>query len=196
MEVNVYAPPAAVVMDAPKSPAAEFYIVSKTKFFALFFATLGAYQLYWFYMHWARYRRYHEAQLWPVARAIFSLFFTHALGGEIAQRLERTGVRHRWFPGTLATGYVLSQIIGTICDRLSANNIGSPATDIVGLVALLPISYCLWGLQRAANIACDEPLAESNRTFTWANWLWIVLGLLLWGLVLIGLGMIFGLFPE
>lgn len=196
MEANIYAPPAAVVMDAPKAAAPEFYIVSKTKFFVLFFATLGAYQLYWFYMHWARYRRYHKTQLWPVARAIFSLFFTHSLGGEIAQRLERTGVRHRWSPGALATGYVIFQIIGSICDRLSAKDVGSPTTDIVGLVALLPVSYCLWGIQNAANIACNEPNGESNQTFTWANWLWIVFGMLLWGLVLIGLGMIFGLLPE
>jgi hypothetical protein len=196
METNVYAPPAAVVMDAPKSAAPEFYVVSKTKFFVLFFVTLGAYQLYWFYMHWARYRRYHKAQLWPVARAIFSIFFTHSLGEEIAQRLERGGVRHRWSPGALAAGYVLFQIIATICDRLSANNIGSPTTDVIGLMALIPISCCLWGIQNAANIACDEPHGESNRTFTWANWLWIVLGMLLWGLVLIGLAMVFGFFPE
>lgn len=196
MEANVYAPPAAVVMDAPKAAAPEFYIVSKPKFLVLFFATLGAYQLYWFYMHWARYRRYHRTQLWPVARAIFSIFFTHSLGGEIAQSLERSGIRLRWSPGILAAGYILFQILGTICDRLSANDIGSPATDMVGLAALLPISYCLWGLQDAANIACNEPHGESNRTFTWANWLWIVLGTLLWGLVLVGLGMIFGLFPE
>ena len=66
----------------------------------------------------------------------------------------------------------------------------------MGLMALLPISYCLWGIQNAANIACNEPHGESNRTFTWANWLWIVLGLLLWGLLLIGLAMVFGFFPE
>ena len=196
MEHNVYAPPAAVVMDAPRAAAPEFYVVSRTKFLVLYFATMGAYPLYWFYKHWARYRAYRGVELWPVARALFPVFFAHSLVGEVEQSLARAGTKHRWSPGVLASGYVIFQIVGSLCDRLAAKEIGSPTTDIIGLLALGPIVYCLWGIQDAANRACGQPNGESNRDFTWANWVWIVLGLLLWGLVLLGLAMIFGLIPE
>ena len=192
MEANVYAPPSAVVMDAPKARASEFYVVSKAKFFALFYATLGAYQLYWFYRHWSRYRAHHREKLQPVWRAVFAIFFTHALGDRISQSLGHKGIRHRWSPGALAAGYVLFQVIATVCDRLSANNIGSPTTDVIGLLSLLPIGHFLWCMQDAANLACHQPRGESNRTFTWANWLWFVLGAFLWLMVLLGLAMTFG----
>ena len=196
MEYNVYAPPAAMVMDAPRANAPEFYVVSRTKFLVLFFVTMGAYQLYWFYKHWARYRAYRREDLWPVARAIFPVFFTHSLSGEIDQSLARADTQHRWSPEALATGYVIFAVAGSLCDRLAANEIGSPTTDIIGLLSLLPIGYCLWRIQDAANRACGQPHGESNRGFTWANGLWIVLGILLWGLMVLGLAMIFGLVPE
>lgn len=196
MEANVYAPPAAVVMDAPQAGTPEFYVVSKTKFLALFFVTLGAYQLYWFYKHWARYRRFHRARLSPAARAIFAIFFTHSLGDEIAQRLTRAGSSHRWSPGALAAGYVLFQVTGSISDRLAGYGIGSPYTDLFGLLSLMPVGYCLWSMQNAANIACGDAHGDSNRTFTWANWLWMALGALLWAMVLLGLAITFGWFPE
>ena len=197
METNVYAPPAAVVMDAPaRTRALEFYVVSRTKFTVLFTATLGMYLLYWFYRHWARYRAYHKEQLWPVARAIFPVFFTHALVREIGHALARQGARLRWSPGVLATGYVIAQIGSSVCDRLAGWSIGSPTTDLLGFLALLPMGYCLYRIQHAANVACGQPEAESNRDFTWANWLWIAFGIVLWGMLVLGLLLIFGVIPE
>lgn len=195
METNVYAPPVAVVADPP-SYAPEFYVVGRTKFLVLFTATLGMYLLYWFYKHWARYRAFRQVDLWPVPRAIFSIFFTHSLASEIDQSLVRSGTRFQWSPGVLAGGYVISQIVSTVCDRLAAREIGSPTTDIIGLLALLPMGYCLWRIQDAANRACGQPHGESNQRFTWANWLWIAFGVVLWGLILVGLLMMFGFIPE
>lgn len=192
--VNVYAPPAAEVGDAPRAGAgAEFYVVSGTKFLVLFFMTLGMYQLYWFYQHWAHYRRYHAAKMWPVARAVFSIFFTHALTREIDASLARSELRHQWSPALLATGFVIFSILNTVCDRLSAQDIGSPYTDVIGLSCLLPLAGFLLPIQRAANLACQQPQGESNQAFTWANWLWIALGAMLWLLVLVGLAEIVGL---
>jgi hypothetical protein len=199
LETNLYAPPVATVIDLPRASNArvpEFYVVSRTKFVVLFFATFGAYQLYWFYKHWARYRRRSGEDLSPVWRTIFAIFYTHSLGNEVDHSLARAGIAHRWAPGALAAGYVLFQIGGTICDRLSVRDIGSPVTDILGLLSLLPIGYCLWGIQNAANIACGQPQGESNRTFTWANWVWIALGALWWLIALLGLVLLYGVGTE
>jgi hypothetical protein len=86
---------------------------------------------------------------------------------------------------------VIFQIASTLADRLAANGIGSPTTDFLGLLALGPIVYCLWGIQDAANRACGQPGGESNGRFTWANWIWIVLGGLLWAVALLGLVLLY-----
>lgn len=106
MDDNVYAPPAsAVVEPAPAGADHSFYVVAPAKFCLLFFFTLGMYHVYWFYMQWARYRRGHpEVTIWPVARAIFSVFFAHSLANRLdeAARAGRawTGSRPRRRPCT------------------------------------------------------------------------------------------------
>ncbi len=49
------------------------------------------------------------------------------------------------------------------------------------VLSLLPIGYCLWRIQDAANGLRPTPW-RIQRLYL-GNWLWIVLGILLWGLV-------------
>jgi hypothetical protein len=194
MEANVYAPPASnVVVAATRAP--EFYVVSRTKFLVLFVLTFGAYQLFWFYKHWSRYRARHRVKLSAAGRSIFPIFFAHSLTERIQQALSGAGARIAWSPHSLATTYVAAAVIGSVCGRLSSNDIGAPLTDLLNLLSLLPIGYSLWRIQAAANLACNEPHGESNRHFTWANWAWIVPGGVLWLVVLVGF-VLMGLSPE
>lgn len=192
MDTNFYAPPAAAVADPVvtgglATRADPFFVVAPWKFALLFGATIGLYQYYWLYMHWARFRRCTGEPMWPVARAILSVFFAHSLNREIDHRIGRVEL-HAWAPGALATLYVVCTIGGALADRLSAREIGSPYTDLAGLVLLLPIGYSLARTQAAANIACGDPQAVGNRRLSWANWIWLVLGAVLWILMLLGLG--------
>ncbi|MCD9027754.1 hypothetical protein LDO26_06000 [Luteimonas sp. BDR2-5] len=186
---NLYAPPAAEIR-APVIPAVAaqpFYVVSTTKFCVLYFATFGLYGVYWFYVHWQRYRQGRTETIWPVPRAVFSIFFAHALAGRIDDQL-RLGLRaYRWSPGLLATIYVVFEITGNLLSRLDSHAIGSPSTGVLGLMTLLPTGLSLMRMQAAANLACNDPAGQQNHRFTWANGVWIVLGLLLWLLVAIGL---------
>ncbi|SFL10779.1 hypothetical protein [Lysobacter sp. cf310] len=192
MEDNLYAPPASEVFDTgPAVAARSFYVVSPLKFGLLFFGTLGLYQLYWFYMQWARYRRQTGETVWPVMRAIFSIFFTHALAGHFDAALRDRGLRRDWSPATAATIYVISKLASGVLDRLAGREIGSPYTDMLSLVLLVPLGVSLLSLQRAANHASGDPQGESNRHFTWANYLWLLAGALLWLMVLIGLATYF-----
>lgn len=180
-------------MDAPSRIAApEFYVVARTKFFVLFFVTMGFYQLYWFYRHWTRHRGHHKTNISPIWRAIFSIFFTHSLCREIGQSLARAGAAYRWWPALLAWGFVLLQLVSVVSERLAAYEVGSPYTDLLGLAVMVPVAYCMWSIQKAANLACGQPDGESNRKFTWANWVWIVLGGLWWLLVLLSAAMLLG----
>jgi hypothetical protein len=187
VETNFYAPPQAQVADpVDTTRVTPFYVVSERKFLMLFFVTLGMYSFYWFWRHWKLHKIDKKLEIWPVMRAVFQIFFAHSLNREIDHLLQRKQQRFAWSPNGLATTFVVSSIIANICDRLSWREIGSPYTDIVSLLSLLPVAYCMFRTQRAANLACGDPEANSNRRFTVSNYAWLTLGALLWALILLG----------
>ncbi len=183
-ERNPYAPPAARLGMATAAGHAEFYIVSRRKFVLLFVATVGLYQLYWFYRHWKQYGQAHQKLLWPVPRAIFAIFFTHSLVRNIRLSLRLGSRPHRWAPRTLATIFVILQIASNILDRLSSYGIGTPASFWASLLVLVPLGATLLSIQGAANVACGDPAGSRNSRLTAANWAWLGLGGLFWALLL------------
>lgn len=193
-EPNLYAPPASEIRAESPTDALQahtFYVVSIPKFCVLYVATFGVYGLYWFYMHWQRYRRGHgqHESIWPVPRAFFSIFFTHALVARIETVLGPGRRDVRWSPGLLATTYVVFEIASNILGRLDGRGIGSPMTGILAIAAIAPITLALLQIQSAANHACGDPDGSSNRRVTWANLCWIALGVMFWALVVMGLFM-------
>lgn len=195
MDDNLYAPPQAAVADPPALvPAREFFVVAPRKLLLMYVATLGLYAYYWWYQHWTRYRRFNREPLWPVARAIFPVFFAHRLTDEIDDRLSRLRLPRGWSPGLLATGFVLLQVTSVVADRLSWYEVLSPWSDVAGLAVLLPIGVLLMRIQRAANRAAGDADAQTNGRLTWANWAWLVPFGLLWLLVLVSMyNVLFGI---
>lgn len=185
---NPYAPPQAVVADAAWTSVDAFYVVSARKFALLFLATVGLYQLYWFCRHWQQYRVHTGERLWPVARAVFSIFFTHALAGTIDDTIRRSVHRHAWSPSLIATIFVILQIASNVLDRMAWRSIGYPVTDVLSLLILLPLGAVLWSIQSAANTACGDPNGAANARLSGANYAWIAFGALLW--VMVGIGLI------
>lgn len=188
MSENLYAPPAAPLIDpAPlASQGNEFFVVSPRKFLLLFVTTLGMYQLYWFYMHWARFRTVNRQKMLPIARAAFSIFFTHALTRQIDNRLRRDDRPYPWSASGVATVYVALAVTMNIFDRLAFREIGSPITDLIGMALVPVLAVTGVRIQKAANLACGDPEGESNQHLTWANWIWLVIGALFWILCLLG----------
>lgn len=184
---NLYAPPVAEVGDIATPDTTEFYVVASRKFFLLFFLTVGLYQIYWFYRHWAQFKRHRKLDLWPIPRAIFAVFFTHSLAREIEARIHRSTARFDWSPGAIATTFVILQIASNILDRMAWRNIGFPVTDWISIGILLPMAWLAHAMQRAANVACGDPDGASNAQLTAANWIWMLLGGILWALALLGL---------
>lgn len=186
MENEIYKTPEADLGAEVVVTQSDFYVVSPRKFLILFFITLGMYRLYWFYQNWALHKRINP-EVWPIPRAIFSLFFTHSLFNLIDFRLKDREIVHSWSPGSLATVYVCLLLVEAVVERLSTNNIGSPLTDIISIGILPVLVWPLYQAQRAANAACGDPDGESNSRLTWANWLWIIAGMAFW--LFVGIGM-------
>jgi hypothetical protein len=186
MESNVYAPPKARLVDEG-GEAPNHYVVSKKKFWILFLSTLGIYHLYWFYVNWSLHKSRTGERMLPFMRALFSIFFAHSLFRLIDSKLRERNLGYVWSPGSLATMYVICTVVGHVCDRLARKSIGSPVTDFSSLLLLPLVGFALYKAQDAINVACDEPNGESNGDLSWANWVWIVLGAILWLLIAIGL---------
>jgi hypothetical protein len=185
MSEALYAPPeAAITVDA--TDELDYYVVSPRKFYLLAILTLNLYLVYWFYRNWSQIKKKNNESMWPPMRGLFYIFFTHSLFTDINEKIKSLGRSFDWQPNVLATGFVLLTILSNVLDRLSAKSIGSPLTDLVSL-ALVPIlpALLLKG-QRAINIACDDPEGVGNGGLTVANWVWMVLGGLLWLVILFG----------
>ena len=188
METNLYAPPAAVVADVPEVIEQKpFYVVGKMKFLVLFFLSLGFFQFVMYYLHWARFKRATKMSMWPVARAIFAVFFIHSLAEEVDHKLHRGDIRHPWSPRRSATVVVVLLLADRVLARVPEDIMSENAAVSLSIAMLLPLAWFLWQIQSAANAASTDPEGASNRRLTWINWLWIVPLALAW--VLIGVGL-------
>lgn len=63
---------------------------------------------------------------------------------------------------------------------------GKPLLDLLGLLMVGMVGWPLARAQRVANAVCEDPEGRANHELTWANWLWILPGGLVWlGMMLI-----------
>jgi hypothetical protein len=189
-----YTPPKSLQIsaeDEAKSP--DLYVVSLKKFTILYLATLGVYKIYWLYKNWSLFREATGERLWPVARAIFSIFYIHALFRAVTRRLGDANPSVNWNPQWQATLLVLLIAIASVGDRLAAKSIGSPFTDLISILLLVPICLLMRKAQKMINLACRDEAGAGNDKLSAANYAWIALGACFWTLLIIGLLIIFGL---
>ncbi|MGZ0782342.1 DUF4234 domain-containing protein [Pseudomonas saponiphila] len=187
MSDNLYAPPQADLV-APSAHTAPqpFYVVSKAKFLTLYILTFGIYQLYWAYKNWHQFRHASGQELWPVARALFSIFFIHALYREADAILKRDGHSQDWRHDELATLFVGGVILNAVLDGLARQHMGYPFVDIASLALLPVLAWVTWLGQRGLNAAAGDPEGRSNARFTPLNFVLCALGAVVLVLACIG----------
>jgi GYF domain 2 len=171
-------PAAAAVHAAPPAPA-PWFVVGPAKLVVMSVATLGLYQVFWFYRHWQQARDHQHKDVWPVPRAIFAVIFAYPLFRDItgmAAARGHTPVPDAILSTTAFVGLTFAQILPS----------GLWLIAFGSVFALLPI-------QRAANAIALEaaPGTDPNTRFTRLNWVGIVVG----GLVLL-LALIGALLPQ
>jgi hypothetical protein len=184
--VNPYAAPSHDRLELASTDQEAFYVVSAAKFAVLYLITFGLYSVYWNYKHWAMIKRARNGDEWPVARAIFSIFFQHSLTAEIEQRLRRQKIAFDWNPNARATAIVIVTLAMSLLDRLDRIGFDEPIYSVLTIACVPILAILRLQVQRAANAACNDANGRSNANFTAANIIWCVLGVLLWALILIG----------
>lgn len=107
-------------MDNNYQPAEYVDYVKKQHvwvFCLLSFFTFGLYTIYWFYKCWCFFEESYEWDIYPVWRAIFTIFFTHSLLETINDLAIEKGHSGISRINTYATGYVVVAIVQRLLDQ-------------------------------------------------------------------------------
>lgn len=171
---QTYAPSMFTPQPAVATGEAPFFATSVLKLAILSIVTLGLYEVYWHYQQWKRVKERTHQDIWPIARAIFSVFFLKSLGDEIKEVAEEQKVYTGFTPLNLAIVYFALFIPLRLPD---------PAW-LISLLSFLP----LLSLQKQIALihAQVAPQADTNSRFGVLNIVGIVFGGLLLILALIG----------
>jgi len=70
----------------PDENETPFFPVSEGKLITLYILSFGLYGIYWFQQNWKRQQPMMDKKIYPVWRAVFSIFFTHSLFKRIDQQ--------------------------------------------------------------------------------------------------------------
>lgn len=183
-ERNPYAPPSTQVGDPRQylgalSPAPPFFAVSVTKFIVMTVATLGFYELYWFYRNWKLIKERDGTTIMPVWRAIFSIFFIRALFTQVRDFKHAANNDAKQLPaGPLAWGWIILTLMAWLPD------LWGYLLPELAFLFVVPV-------QMRVNLinAAVAPDHDPNSQFTALNWLGVVLGgvLLALGAVIVAL---------
>lgn len=170
----------------------EFFPVSEGKLMTLYILSFGLYGVYWFYKNWKLQEKFIDKKIYPLWRAIFSIFFTHSLFKRIDLKASDLPKQHKFNANGLATFFVFAIVMSNLLDRLFANtgaiiSLPSNAVIIASLVLFFLSTYPLVRVQATVNRINNDMLGFLNNSYSLANYALIVFGGIFWLLVALGL---------
>ncbi len=170
----------------------EFFPISEGKLITLYILSFGLYGIYWFYKNWKLQQPRMDKKIYPVLRAIFSIFFTHALFRRIHNRAKNMEKKHQFKPNLLATFFVAAVIFGNLLDPITVNtSVMDILTDntivIVSLIIFIASVYPMIVVQATVNRINNDMLGYLNHKYSLWNYLLIVVGVLIWIVLILGL---------
>lgn len=184
MTDNPYAAPKAVIqINSLQENSRAFFSVSPRKLAIMFWSTLGLYQIYLFYKNWALQKQATGADVMPVMRGIFAIFFAHELYQRADACLTEHGEKHDWDINALATTFIILTIGSEVLERMT---IGQPYAQLLGLGLVFWIFRVIAHAQVGLNLAAGDPQGATNQKLTSANYVWILAGALVWLLTVVG----------
>ena len=178
--------------DANDQNTLEYFPVSEGKLITLYIMSFGLYGVYWFYMNWKLQQAKMDKKIFPLMRAIFSIFFTHSLFKRIDRSAEHLEKKHRFNANLMATLFVAAVIISNLLDRVSVNTgiletLSDNTVIISSLIVFLLSTYPLTAVQATVNRINNDILGYLNHKYSVWNYLLIAAGSILWLMLLLGL---------
>ncbi len=176
---NPYETPKADLIERrTKEGALPLFVVSTNKLLLMYILTAGLYGVVWYYQHYRAIKQSTGESLWPVARAIFVVFFTHNLFKRIHNEATAQQVNVGWNHSMLATVLVGIYLISYVAGEIS------PWLYLASLALYIVMAAILVKVQKTANAIQNDEHGSHNSRITLLNVFWIIVGLFLWlGLV-------------
>jgi len=170
----------------------EYFPVSEGKLMTLYILSFGLYGIYWFYKNWKLQQPKMDKKIFPLLRAVFSIFFTHSLFNRINKSAEHLEQKHKFNANLLATFFVAAVVIGNLLDRISAStgvleNLSNNTIIISSLVIFLLSAYPLAAVQATVNRINNDMLGYLNHKYSMWNYLLIAFGVIIWVMLALGL---------
>jgi hypothetical protein len=170
----------------------EYFPVSEGKLITLYILSFGLYGVYWFYKNWKLQQARMDKKIFPLMRAIFSIFFTHALFRRIDKSAEQLEKKHRFNANLLATFFVAAIVIGNLLDRVFISAAILPGLSentviIISLMIFMLSTYPLTVVQATINRINDDMLGYLNHKYSLWNYLLIAVGSVFWSMLALGL---------
>jgi len=153
----------------------NFYPVSVGKFLLLSIITFGLYPIFWFAKNWRLVKDQEKSNIYPIARAIFGVFFFSNLASKVLKSAKERGYDRSYSPGLLAVGYFMLSLLFKL-----QNNYW-----LLGFLSLFPfipvLEAILYNNEKSQNPQRDFDRYKTGEIVA------LVIGGILWLLVLIGL---------
>jgi tetratricopeptide (TPR) repeat protein len=153
--------------DSAETPLPPFFTVSKFKFIVMSVATLGLYEIYWLYKNWVFIKQKTGRDISPFWRTVFGLFWVYSFFKYIQLFIFKARMQIKIYPGAWAIIYIILALI----DKRTAN--------------LFPTFLLLLIDIRLNTIATEInrkliPNFQNNSRFSLGNYIWLVIGGILW----------------
>lgn len=170
----------------------EYFPVSESKLITLYILSFGLYGIYWFYKNWKLQQPGMDKKIFPLVRAIFSIFFTHSLFNRIDKSAEHLEQRHKFRANMLATFFVCAVLIGNLLDRVFIHTslmdgLSETTIIIISLIIFLLSAYPLTVVQGTVNRINNDILGYLNHKYSLWNYLLIAAGSIFWMMLALGL---------
>ncbi|MBW4561136.1 MAG: hypothetical protein KME32_08230 [Mojavia pulchra JT2-VF2] len=145
------------------------------KFCTLYIFTGGVYQLAWAHKHWKFIKERENLKIRPWFRSLFLPFYLYSLCQKVFALAEEQGYRIKHSPFRVTLFYWIFIVLSRLADPLWLISIFS----FIPLLTVVKALNYYWGQQ--------QPNLPIREFFTGREIAWIVFGVILWLLIVIGL---------
>jgi len=161
-----------------------FLTISIRRLLLMGLATMGIFNLYWLYCNWKFIKHRDHLNVMPFWRSVFGVFFIYSLFAKIKDdrqlgRLEAAAFSAGW----LAAIWIILNVIGSQLSNFENVYlaVGGIATSCISILCFVPVQKYI----NKVNAARKPQVGSSPWTL--GQWIFLVIGLGVWGLSLIGI---------
>ena len=173
-----------ITLDAVPTQGTAYLSMPVGRLFVLSVLTWNIYSIYWFYNNWAAIKKAEQSNIWPIARAIFSVLFCYGVFERVMEDAKRREYPSMRDPYILTVVYMGVALLSTIWSKIESS-LGRIDLLIV-VVILVGDIWPLLVAQRAANFLTRGAEGQKARKIAWWEIVLVVLGAIWMLLVVVG----------